>query len=137
MTQIKDVMTQNPTTCEPSTSVMEAARMMASQDVGPLPVVENSRLVGVVTDRDLVLRVLAEGRDPKATTVGEVASKDIVSVAPETTLDEALGLLARHQVRRLPVVEGERLVGIVAQADVARQGDDRETGRVVEEISKP
>jgi CBS domain-containing protein len=137
VTQIKDVMTQNPTTCEPSTSVMEAARMMASQDVGPLPVVENGRLVGVVTDRDLVLRVLAEGRDPTATTVGEVASTDIVSVAPETMLDEALGLLARHQVRRLPVVEGERLVGIVAQADVARQGDERETGRVVEEISKP
>ena len=137
MTQIRDVMSQNPTTCEPSASVADAARVMASQDVGPVPVVEGDRLVGLVTDRDLVVRVLAEGRDPESTTIGEIASTDLVTVSPDAGLDEALSLLARHQVRRLPVVEGEQLVGVVAQADVARQGEDEETGQVVEQISEP
>jgi CBS domain-containing protein len=137
VTQIQDVMSQNPSTCESSASVADAARVMASQEVGPIPVVESGRLVGVVTDRDLVVLVLAEGRDPQSTTVGEVASTDLVTVSPEAGLDEALALLARHQVRRLPVVEGEQLVGIVAQADVAREAKDQATGEVVEEISKP
>jgi CBS domain-containing protein len=135
--QIREVMTENPSTCEPQASVAEVAKVMAREDVGSIPVVENGRLVGVVTDRDLTIRVLAEERDPQSTTVGEIASKDVVSVAPDAELDEALRLLASHQVRRLPVVEGDRLVGVVAQADVARQGDDRDTGHVVEQISKP
>jgi CBS domain-containing protein len=135
--QIREVMTENPSTCEPSTPASEAAKVMARENVGSIPVVEGGRLVGVVTDRDLVVRVLAEERDPQTTTVGETASKDVVAVGPDTDLDEALRLLARHQVRRLPVVEGDRLVGIVAQADVARQGDDRDTGHVVEQISRP
>jgi CBS domain-containing protein len=109
---------------------------MAREDVGPIPVVEEGRLVGIVTDRDLVVRVLAEGRDPQTTTVGEIASRDVVTVSPDEDLDRALQLLAQHQVRRLPVVEGDRLVGIVAQADVARTGQDRETGEVVEQISR-
>jgi len=108
---------------------------MAREDVGPIPVVDGERLVGLVTDRDLVVRVLAQGRDPQVTTVGEVASTDLVTLSPEQDLDEALQLLARHQVRRLPVVEGGKLVGIVAQADVARHGDDARTGEVVERIS--
>ena len=137
MTQIRDVMTQNPSSCAPSTAVVEAAKVMAREDVGAVPVVEGDRLVGVVTDRDVVVRVLAEERDPQATTVGEIVSSDVVSVAPDAGLDEALRLLARHQVRRLPVVEGDRLVGIVAQADVARHGDDSQTGQVVEQISQP
>jgi CBS domain-containing protein len=137
VTQIRDVMTENPTACEAGMSVVEAAKVMAREDVGQLPVVEGERLVGVVTDRDLVVRVLAEDRDPQTVTVGEVASGDVVTVSPETSLDEGLALLARHQVRRLPVVESDRLVGIVAQADVARLGEDVETGQVVEAISKP
>jgi CBS domain-containing protein len=137
MAQIREVMTENPSTCESSTPASEAAKVMARENVGSIPVVEGGRLVGVVTDRDLTVRVLAEERDPQATTVGSIASKDVVAVAPDTDLDEALRLLARHQVRRLPVVEGDRLVGIVAQADVARQGDDRDTGHVVEQISQP
>jgi CBS domain-containing protein len=102
----------------------------------PRPIVEDGRLVGIVTDRDIVVRVVAQGRDPNATTVKEIASTDLVTVSPGDDLDEALNLLAEHQVRRLPVVEGDRLAGIVAQADIARLGKDKKTGEVVEEISR-
>jgi CBS domain-containing protein len=137
MTQIRDLMTENPSTCEPRTPVAEVAKVMAREDVGPIPVVDGGRLVGLVTDRDLVVRVLAEGRDPQSTTVGEIASSDVVTVSPDSSLDEALQVLARNQVRRVPVVDGERLVGILAQADIARHADEVQTGEVVEEISKP
>jgi CBS domain-containing protein len=137
VTQIRDLMTENPSTCESSTPVVEAAKVMAREDVGPIPVVESGRLTGLVTDRDLVVRVLAEGRDPQRTTVGEIATGEVVSISPDASLDEALKVLASNQVRRLPVVDGDRLVGIVAQADVARHADEVQTGEVVEEISKP
>jgi CBS domain-containing protein len=130
-------MTENPSSCERGTSVAEVAKVMAREDIGPVPIVEGGKLVGVVTDRDLVVRVLAEGRDPQSTTAGEVASSDVVTVSPDASLDEALQLLASHQVRRLPVVENDRLVGIVAQADVARHAEEVKTGEVVEEISRP
>jgi CBS domain-containing protein len=135
---IRDLMTTNPTTVDPSATVVDAARAMRQQDVGPVPVVENDRLAGIVTDRDIVLRVVAEGADPQSTTVGEIMSSDLVTVDPDQPLDEALRLMAQHQVRRLPVCEEDgRLVGIVAQADVATElGDDRRTGQVVEEISR-
>ena len=136
MEQVKNVMTKNPTSCDPSATVVEAAKVMASEDVGSVPVAENGRLVGIVTDRDVVVRVLAEGRDPSSTTVGEIASSDLETLSPDDDLGTALRKMASSKVRRLPVVEGDQLVGIVAQADVARQGDDSETGQVVEEISK-
>jgi CBS domain-containing protein len=136
MTQIKDVMTSNPTTCEPQASVVDAAKVMAQEDVGSIPIVEADRLVGVVTDRDIVIRVVAEGREPQSATVGDVASRDLVTASPDDDLDRALELMAENQVRRLPVVEGDKLVGIVAQRDIALQGADRETGQVVEQISR-
>jgi CBS domain-containing protein len=136
MGSIRDVMTSNPTSCATSATVADAARVMAQEDVGPVPVVEGDRVVGIVTDRDIVVRVVAEGRDPNSTTVGEIASSDLVTVQPDTKLDEALRLMAQNQVRRLPVVEGDRLVGIVAQADVARAGADEKTGEVVQQISE-
>jgi CBS domain-containing protein len=135
-TSIKEVMTRDVRACEPNATVADAAKVMAQEDVGPVPIVEDGRLVGIVTDRDIVVRVVAEGRDPNATTVKEIASTDLVTVSPGDDLDEALKLLAERQVRRLPVVEGDRLVGIVAQADVARLGKDKQTGEVVEEISR-
>ena len=135
--KIRDVMTSNPRTIEPSTSVQEAAKLMRDQDIGPIPIMEGGSVVGILTDRDIVLRVVAEGKDPSSTSAGEVASRDLVTVDPDQTLDEALRLMAKHQVRRLPVSEEDgKLVGIVAQADVALQADDRSTGEVVEEISK-
>ena len=120
MPQIKDVMTSTPVTVEPSTTAVEAAKLMTREDVGPLPVVEGEQLVGIVTDRDLVARVLAEGRDPSSVTVGEIASSNVVAVEPSEDLDQALMKVAQHQVRRLPVVESGRLVGIFSEAD-ARQ----------------
>jgi CBS domain-containing protein len=134
---IRDIMTANPSTIEPDQSVVEAAKIMKQEDAGVVPVTENGRLTGMVTDRDIAIRVVAEGKDPQSTTVREVASKHVVTIDPQQDLDEALRLMAQHQVRRLPVVEEDgRLVGVVAQADVARKGDDTKTGQVVQEISQ-
>ena len=134
--KIRDVMTPSPRTVESSTPVQEAAKLMREQDVGAIPIAENGSLVGIVTDRDIAIELVAQGKDG-STPVGDIASRDLVTVDPEQSLDEALRLMAQHQVRRLPVVEEDgRLVGIVAQADVARHGEDRETGQVVEQISQ-
>jgi CBS domain-containing protein len=133
---ISEVMTRDVRATEPSTTIADAAKTMASEDIGPIPVVEGGRIVGIVTDRDIVVRVVAAGKDPNSTTVGEIASSDVVTVAPDDDIDDALTMMAQNQVRRLPVVEGDRLVGIVAQADVARLGKDKKTGEVVEEISR-
>ena len=135
-TSIKDVMTSEVRACEPSATVVDAAKIMAQEDVGPVPVVEDGRLTGIVTDRDITVRVVAEERDPGTTTIGEIASTKLVTVSPDDDLETALKLLAENQVRRIPVVEGDRLVGIVAQADIARLGSDAKTGEVVEEISR-
>jgi len=135
--KIRDVMTSNPRTIEPSTTVQEAAKLMRDEDVGPIPIVENGSVSGIVTDRDIVLNVVAEGVDPTSTPVSQIASRDLITIDPEQTLDEALRLMGQHQVRRLPVCEEDgRLVGIIAQADIARQSDDARTGEVVEEISR-
>jgi CBS domain-containing protein len=138
-TKINEVMTGRPRAVTPQTSVREAARMMEEEDVGSLPVVEDgARLVGIVTDRDVALRVVAGGLDPEGTRVSEVASTEVVTLTPDHDLDEALGLMARAQVRRLPIVVRENeLVGMLAQADIARAGKEKATGEVLEAISKP
>ena len=133
---IREAMTSNPTIVEPDTTAAEAARTMKSEDVGSLPIVEDGRLVGVVTDRDLAIRILAEDRGAD-TPVGEIASRDVVTADPEQSLEEAARLMAEHQVRRLPVTEEDgKLVGILAQADVAQAGHDSLTGEVVQQISQ-
>jgi CBS domain-containing protein len=134
---IRDLMTSNPHSLESGSSVLEAARLMRDEDTGIVPVVEGERLVGTLTDRDVAIRVVAEGKDASSTTVGEISSRELVTIDPQQGLDEALRLMARHQVRRLPVVEEDgRLVGIVAQADVAKHASVQQTGEVVEDISK-
>ena len=134
---VREVMTSNPCTIDADKTVAYAAKMMRDEDVGIAPIVEGQRLVGVLTDRDIAVRVVAEGRDPEQVKVTEVASRDLVTLDPQQDLDEALRLMARHQVRRLPVVEEDgRLVGVVAQADVAKDADTRQTGEVVEQISR-
>src|SRR5438874_4298945 len=134
---VQELMTSNPCSIDSDKPVAYAAKMMRDEDVGLAPIVEGDRLVGTLTDRDITVRVVAEGKDPASTKVSEVASKRLVTLDPQQDLDEALRLMAQHQVRRLPVVEEDgRLVGVVAQADVARHGDDTKTGQVVQEISE-
>ena len=134
---IRDVMTANPSSVEPSTPVAQVAQLMQQENVGSVPIVEGGKLVGTITDRDITIRIVAEGKDPQSTTVGEVASRDLVTVDPQQNLDEALRLMAQHQVRRLPVVEEDgRLVGIVAQADVATEAPPEQAGETVGQISQ-
>jgi CBS domain-containing protein len=134
---IRDVMTSNPCTIDAEKSVAYAAKMMRDEDVGLAPIVEGDKLIGMLTDRDIAIRVVAEGRDPGQVKVRDVASRQLVTIDPQQDLDEALRIMAKHQVRRLPVVEEDgQLVGVVAQADVAREGDDMKTGKLVEEISE-
>jgi CBS domain-containing protein len=133
---IRDLMTANPCSIDAEKPVAYAAKMMRDEDVGLAPIVEGDKLIGTLTDRDIAVRVVAEGKDPNQTKVREVASTNLVTIDPQQDLEEALRLMAKHQVRRLPVVEEDgRLVGVVAQADVAREGDDVRTGQVVQEIS--
>lgn len=138
-TKIADLMTQRPRAVERQTPVQEAARLMELEDVGSLPVVEQgSRLVGLVTDRDIALRIVGRGLDPERTTVGDIASDELVTLTPEHELDDALALMARAQVRRLPIViRDNELVGMLSQADVATLGKEKLTGELVEEISQP
>ena len=139
-TKISEVMTTRPRAVEPQTSVREAARLMESEDVGSLPIVQDgARLVGVVTDRDIAVRVVGRGLDADETNVADIASRDVVTLTPDDDLDDALTLMARAQVRRLPVVVREdELVGIVSQADVARSdAKEKHVGEVVEAISRP
>jgi CBS domain-containing protein len=134
---VRDAMTANPTTVTPNTSLVEAARMMRDQDIGPLPIVDGETLVGMLTDRDIVVRAVAEGKDLQTSTVGEIASRDVVTVDPDQSLDEAMQLMEQHQIRRLPVAEEDgRLVGILAQADVAQHADEAKAGEMVEQISR-
>jgi CBS domain-containing protein len=133
---VRDAMTSNPRTTSSSQSLADAAQIMKSEDVGSVPVVDEGRLVGVLTDRDIAIRAVAEGADARTTNVGDIASRDLVTIEPEQDLDEALTLMARNRVRRLLVVERGQLVGILAQADVAEEVKEKKTGELVEEISK-
>jgi CBS domain-containing protein len=135
---VRDAMTEDPRSIAPSTSVVEAARLMRDEHIGSLPITDGETLLGMITDRDITTRVVAEAADLATTSVGDVYSKDLVSVEPDKDLEDALALMARHQLRRLPVVEEGRLVGIVAQADIALAltGDEKRTGELVEAISE-
>jgi CBS domain-containing protein len=134
---VRDAMTENPRSIAASATVVEAARLMREQHIGSLPITDDEKLVGMITDRDITTRVVAEAADPNTTSVEDVYSRDLISVEPDQALDEALQLMARHQVRRLPVVENDKLVGIVAQADIALAANEKKTGQLVEAISKP
>jgi CBS domain-containing protein len=119
------------------TPISEAAELMESEDVGSLPVLEDDQLAGMVTDRDIVIRAVAKGKDPRGMPVREVASRELVTVYADDDLANALQKMASEQVRRLPVVDEEnRLVGVLAQADVALGAKEKAVGAVVEEISR-
>ena len=117
--QVRNFMTSHVVKVEPFTSVVEEAQVMIRTDIGPLPVVEGERLVGIVTDRDLVSRVIAEGRDPSGMTVREVASTDLLTTEPDRDVDEVVAMLEERRLDRVLVVEDGRLVGILSKKDVA------------------
>jgi CBS domain-containing protein len=138
----RDLMTKNPACCLTSATAAAAAQLMMEHDTGVLPVVDshrNKKLLGVVTDRDLALQVVAEGRDPLATAVAETMSQPIIVCSPDDPYERALELMEQHRVRRIPVVDDAgSVVGIIAQADIAlRAGDKGKTAQVVAQISQP
>ncbi|MFE6334581.1 CBS domain-containing protein [Streptomyces sp. NPDC002784] len=124
MTQhVRDIMTAAPATVEPQASVASVARLMRDEDLGAVLVVDDDRLRGLVTDRDLVVRSVCEGGDPEQTTVAGACSDDLVTVGPDEDLDIAVGLMREHAVRRIPVVDDGRPVGIVSLGDLAMERD--------------
>jgi len=136
-TKVRDVMTDRPRCVTLDTPISEAASLMESENVGSLPVLEGEELAGMITDRDIVVRAVAKGKDPRGMPVREVVSRELVTVYAEEDLSDALTKMASEQVRRLPVVdEDNRLVGILAQADVALEAKEKTVGEMVEEISR-
>jgi CBS domain-containing protein len=136
-----EIMTTNPECCLPTDPVMRAAQIMKTEDVGPVPVVEDKdekKLTGIVTDRDLALKVVAEARDAKTTTVEDVMSEGLVTCRENDDVRSVLTLMEENQLRRIPVVDKkDHLVGIIAQADVAtRMGSARAAGEVVQQVSQ-
>jgi CBS domain-containing protein len=134
----RDVMSDDCTCIGENDSVLDAARKLKDLDVGALPICgEDDRLKGMLTDRDIVVKVLAEGKDPSSTKAGELGQGDgqTVTIGADDSIDEALRTMIDHKVRRLPVIDGRRLVGIVSQADVATNIDEEKVGELVEAIS--
>lgn len=133
---VRHAMTESPKTAGPTMNAADAAAMMKQFDTGVIPVAEGARLVGLVTDRDLVLRVLAERKDPLEVRLEDIATTVPVTVGPDTKLSEARSLMAEHRIRRLPVVKGDELVGILSLGDVAQaDSSERAVGEALEEIS--
>jgi len=132
---IRDVMTSNPRTVSPQDSIQNAARIMRDEDTGAVPVVDNGRPVGIVTDRDIVVRAVADGELNRP--VRDVVSGSVVTARPDMTTKEAAELMSEHQIRRLPVVENDRLVGIVSLGDLAvKEAKDKRMGDALENISQ-
>jgi CBS domain-containing protein len=137
-TKVRDVMTERPRVVTSDTPVTQVAELMESEDVGSIPVLDGEQLTAIVTDRDIVVRALAKGKDPRGMPVREVFTTEIITVGPDQDLSDALQIMAANQVRRLPVVDEEnRLVGMVSQADVAIEAKEKSVGEMVQEISRP
>ena len=135
--KLRDVMTPNPKTLEPTASIQDAARVMRDQDTGIVPIVENGRPVGLVTDRDIVVRAVAEGRAGLDRPLRELATEHLVTADPDMSTRDAADLMGQRQVRRLLVCEGERLVGVASIGDLAvKEGKDRRIGDALESISQ-
>jgi CBS domain-containing protein len=134
--KLRDVMTPNPQTLDPNATVQDAARVMRDADTGVVPIVENGRPVGLITDRDIVVRAVADGSALNRP-LRELATDDLVTAEPDMSTREAAELMGQHQVRRLLVCEGDRLVGVASIGDLAvKEGKDRRVGNAVEEISQ-
>ncbi len=134
---VRELMTTAPVTVQPDATLGEVAVLMKQEDCGSIPVVEDGRLVGIVTDRDIVIRGVAAGSDPKTQRVSTVMSADPVTIRPDDDLTDAEKVMADRQIRRLPVVENGKLVGIIVTAQIARAADKRKVGETIKEISEP
>lgn len=139
--QVKEIMTPNPACCTPDTNLRAVAQKMVDNDCGCIPVVEDEesmKPVGVVTDRDIVSRTVAAGRNPLELTAGDCMSSPVVTVTPETNVDDCCNTMEENQIRRVTVVDGRGgCCGMVAQADIARHGSGHQTAEVVQDISRP
>ena len=141
MKKCNEIMTKDPVCCLPNVMVAEAAKLMKSENIGSIPVIENEQtkiLVGIVTDRDLTLKIVAEGRDAKSTKVEAVMTRKVVTCRAEDDLQKALDAMSENQLRRIPVVDNDnKILGIIAQADVAtRINQPEKTAEMVKQISK-
>jgi CBS domain-containing protein len=137
--KVQDVMTRDPRTVTPDTTTREAAQLMKDEGIGIVPVVDQGRLLGVITDRDIAIRIVAEGRDVDARVRDVMSTKRLATCRPDEDVDVVMETMATEQLRRIPIVdERGSLVGIVAQADIVRKaGNDRKAERTVERISEP
>jgi CBS domain-containing protein len=139
--KVSDLMTRDPACCTPATTVRDVARMMLEHDCGEIPVVQSMsdrRLVGVITDRDIVCRAVAQGKGPTEATAGDSMSQPVVTVTPETDFEECLRVMEGRQIRRMPVVDSRGFVcGIVSQADIASRASAKKTAELVQEVSRP
>lgn len=138
MTVARDLMTPDPTCVKEGQTLAEAARMLRDLDIGSMPICgDDNRLKGMLTDRDIVVKCIASGGDPNTVTAGELAEGKPVTIGANDDIRDALRMMQEHQVRRLPVIDGHDLVGIIAQADVARELSPDQTAETVEQISEP
>jgi CBS domain-containing protein len=135
--KVRELMTGDPSSVESNATLGQVATLMKQEDCGSIPVVDGARLVGIVTDRDIVVRAVAAGKDPKTLRVSEVMSANPVTVGPDDDIKQAEKLMADRQIRRLPVVEKGALVGILVTAQIARAENERATGETLKEISAP
>jgi CBS domain-containing protein len=133
----RDIMTSNPRIMKVDDCAGDIAKVLADEDIGAVVICnDQDRLQGMVTDRDLAVEVLAQGKDPRSTRAGDlVDGREVVTIGADDSMDEAIDTMKSHAVRRLPVIDGDKVIGIVSQADIARFGDDKQVGRLVETIS--
>ena len=129
---VREVMTADPRTVDADDSIADAARLMRDEDVGAVIVLKGRRVDGIATDRDIAIRAVADGRDPRGTTIGEIASRDLVQLTPDESVERAVQLMRERSVRRLPVVEGDQPIGIVSLGDLAIE---RDSGSALADIS--
>ncbi len=135
--KVRDVMTERIAKAQPETTLEEIAMMMKTENTGAIPVVDEDELIGIVTDRDIVMRCVAEAGDPSEMTAEDIVSEEVETIDPESDVDEALQLMAQKQIRRLPVVDNGELIGMLSIGDIAvKQGDQEESGRVLKEVSQ-
>lgn len=137
--QVRDIMTENPACCAPDTSLEDVARIMADQDCGEIPVLdERGRPLGVVTDRDITCRAVALGKDPASTAARDVMTGSVITTTPDASLEEAVAQMEDNQIRRMPVVDSNGVCcGMIAQADIARAAPEHETAELVRDVSQP